>query len=212
MDTKTRIQNHLKTSIDTYIKMTEQCWPDIQKGALALVATFYKKGGTVFTCGNGGSAADAQHIADELMCMLRSNHHFEHRFPLSAHALTTDASVVTAIANDLGFEYVFVRQLEALAQSRDLLIGISTSGNSANVVKAFELTKKRGITSIALTGQSKDKNGGKIAALADIVINIPATDVGVIQQGHVAAFHSMCDVMEEILFSDHGLTITPLKK
>lgn len=212
MDTKSRIINHLKTSIQAYEGMMKQCWPAIQQAGLALVETFYKNGGTVFTAGNGGSAADAQHIADELMCMLRNNHQFEYRFPLSAHALTTDASVMTAISNDLGFEFVFVRQLEALAQTKDLFIGLSTSGNSTNLVKAFELAKKRGVKSIAFTGQSRDQQGGKIAALADIVINIPATDVGIIQQGHVAAFHSMCDVMEEILFSDHGLTITPLTK
>ncbi|AKM79480.1 MAG: Phosphoheptose isomerase [Candidatus Beckwithbacteria bacterium GW2011_GWB1_47_15] len=200
MNPKTRIQNHLKLSVKAYQKMTDSCWQSIDQAAQVLVETYFKKGGTVFTCGNGGSAADAQHIADELMCMLRSNHNFEYRFPLSAHALTTDSSVITAIANDIGYDFVFSRQLEALAQTKDLLIGLSTSGNSLNVVKAFELTKSRGIKSIAFTGQSRDKSGGKIAKLADIVINIPATDVGIIQQGHVAAFHSMCDVMEQILF------------
>src|SRR3989338_1730108 len=200
MNPKTRIQNHLKLSVKAYQKMAGPCWQSIDQAAQVLVETYFKKGGTVFTCGNGGSAADAQHIADELMCMLRSNHNFEYRFPLSAHALTTDSSVITAIANDIGYDFVFSRQLEALAQTKDLLIGLSTSGNSLNVVKSFELTKSRGIKSIAFTGQSRDKSGGKIAKLADIVINIPATDVGIIQQGHVAAFHSMCDVMEQILF------------
>jgi len=211
MDTKTRIQNHLKVSAAVYEKMITACWPSIQQSALVLIETYFKNGGTVFTCGNGGSAADAQHISDELMCMLRKNHNFEYRFPLSAHALTTDSSVITAIANDLGFDFIFSRQLEALVQTKDLLIGLSTSGNSANVVKAFELTKKRGIKSIAFTGQGSSKTGGKIAALADIVINIPATDVTFIQQGHVAAFHAMCDVMEEILFGNRGLRITPIK-
>jgi len=211
MDTKTKIQNHFKTSALVYEKMITICWPSIQQAALALIATYYKNGGTVFTCGNGGSAADAQHISDELMCVLRKNNTFESRFPLSAHTLTTDSSVITAIANDLGFDYIFSRQLEALAQTKDVLIGLSTSGNSVNVVKAFELTKKRGIKSIAFTGQSAGKAGGKIARLADIVINIPATDVTFIQQGHVAAFHAMCDVMEEILFGNRGLKITPIK-
>lgn len=211
MDTKTKIQNHFQTSALVYKKMITTCWEPIQAAALALIATYFKNGGTVFTCGNGGSAADAQHISDELMCMLRKNNNFEYRFPLSAHTLTTDASVITAIANDLGFDYIFSRQLEALVQTKDLLIGLSTSGNSVNVVKAFELTKKRGIKSIAFTGQSAGKDGGKIARLADIVINIPAADVCIIQQGHVAAFHSMCDVMEEILFGNRGLRITPIK-
>ncbi len=212
MDTKTRIQNQLKQSAQVYQKMINNCWQDIESAALALIETYYKKGGTVFTCGNGGSAADAQHISDELMCMLRSQHNFDFRFPLSAHALTTDTSVITAIANDLGYEFIFSRQLEALAQTKDLFIGVSTSGNSPNVVKAFELTKKRGIKSIAFTGQSSSKLGGKIATLADIVINVPATDVGIIQQGHVAAFHSMCDIMEEILFGQRGLKISTINK
>lgn len=211
MDSKTKIQAYLKTSSLVYQKMIGSCWLSIQSSALALVETFYKKSGTVFTCGNGGSAADAQHISDELMCMLRKHNNFEYRFPLSAHSLTADSSVITAIANDIGYEFIFSRQLEALAQTKDLLIGLSTSGNSQNVVKAFELTKKRGIKSIAFTGQSSDKNGGEIAKLADIVINIPTNDVALIQQGHVAAFHSMCEVMEEILFSDQGLKITKLK-
>jgi len=210
-DTKTRIQNHLKNSALVYQQMIDRCWQPIQQAALVLIETYYKQGGTVFTCGNGGSAADAQHISDELMCMLRSNHKFEYRFPLSAHALTTDTSVITAISNDLGYEYIFSRQLEALAQTKDLLIGLSTSGNSPNVVKAFELTKKRGIKSIAFTGHGSSNSGGKIAKLADIVINIPATDVGIIQQGHVVAFHSICDVMEEILFGKRGLKITKTK-
>jgi D-sedoheptulose 7-phosphate isomerase len=212
MDTKTKIQTHLSNSAEVYQAMIDSCWPSIQQAALALVDTYFKRGGTVFTCGNGGSAADAQHISDELMCMLRHNNEFEYRFPLSAHSLTTDPSVITAIANDIGYDFVFSRQLEALAQTRDLVIGLSTSGNSPNVVKAFELTKKRGIQSIAFTGKSNAPDGGKIARLADIVINIPATDVAIIQQGHVAAFHSMCDVMEEILFGTRGLKITSLKK
>lgn len=212
MDTKTKIQTHLSQSAQVYQEMVNSCWQPIQQAAMALVDTYYKRGGTVFTCGNGGSAADAQHISDELMCMLRSHNNFEYRFPLSAHSLTTDTSVITAIANDLGYELIFSRQLEALAQTKDLLIGLSTSGNSANVIKAFELTKKRGIQSIAFTGRSSDPHGGQIARLADIVINIPAEDVGIIQQGHVAAFHSMCDVMEEILFGAHGLKIAPIKQ
>jgi len=206
MKTKDKIKTYLKDSIITYEKMLVSCVDDIEQGAFALVDTFFKNGGTVFTFGNGGSAADAQHIADELMCMLRANHNFEIRWPLSAHALTTDSSVMTAISNDIGFEYVFSRQIEALATPNDLVIGISTSGNSKNVVKALELTKSRAVKSLVLTGG----NGGEIVKrkLADIIIKIPASDVGIIQQGHVAAFHSMCDIMEEILFGKKGLEVS----
>lgn len=205
MKIKQRISKHLLTSIKTKKKMLVKNVESIKKAALAIVETYYKKGGVVYTFGNGGSAADAQHIAGELLSMLRTNHKFEFRFPLPAHALTTDSSVLTAAANDLGFEYVFSRQLEALAKPEDLVIGISTSGNSKNVVKGLELAKKRGIKSIAFTGGK----GGEIVKrkLADIIINIPANDVTYIQEGHVAAFHSICDVMEEILFSDKGLEI-----
>ena len=127
----------------------------------------------------------------------------ERRFPLPAYALTTDATVLTAIANDLGFEYIFSRQLEALAKLEDLVIGLSTSGNSLNVLNALRLAKKRGIKSVAFTGGE----GGKIVEeeLADIIINIPAQDVTHIQEGHETAFHAICDVVEEILFSERGL-------
>ncbi|OGV90733.1 hypothetical protein A3A66_00565 [Microgenomates group bacterium RIFCSPLOWO2_01_FULL_46_13] len=206
MKAKDKIKRHLTESIKAYQGMLDHCTEAIEKGGLMLVDTFYKYGGTVFTFGNGGSAADAQHIADELMCMLRGNHTFEVRFPLSAHALTTDTSVLTAISNDIGFEYIFSRQIEALATPNDLVIGISTSGNSKNVVKALELAKSRAVKSIALTGGK----GGEIVKrnLANIIINVPATDVGIIQQGHVAAFHSMCDIMEEILFGKKGLEVS----
>lgn len=205
MNVSQLIKAYLKKSAETKEKMIKNNVEDIKKAALAIVETYYKKGGVVYTFGNGGSAADAQHIAGELLCMLRTNHNFEYRFPLPAHALTTDTSVLTAVSNDLGFEEVFSRQLEALAKPEDLVIGISTSGNSKNVIKGLELCKKRGITSIAFSGGS----GGEIKKrkLADIIVNIPADDVALIQEGHVAAFHVICDVMELILFSDKGLKI-----
>lgn len=205
MTIKQRIIKHLKTSLKTKEKMIEKNVESIKEAALAIVETYYKKGGTVYTFGNGGSAADAQHIAGELLCMLRTNHNFEYRLPLPAQALTTDTSVLTAVSNDFGFDNVFSRQLEALAKPEDLVIGLSTSGNSGNVIKGLELAKKRGIKSIAFTGGS----GGKIVKkkLADVFINIPADDVAFIQEGHVAAFHAICDVMEQILFSDKGLKI-----
>lgn len=205
MNVSQKIIKHLKQSIKTKELMIKNNIEAIKDSALAIVETYYKKGGVVYTFGNGGSAADAQHIAGELLCMLRINHNFEYRLPLPAHALTTDTSVLTAVSNDLGFEDVFARQLEALAKPEDLALGISTSGNSKNVIKGLELCKKRGIKSIAFTGG----NGGKIVKnkLADVIVNIPANDVTFIQEGHVAAFHAICDVMELILFSDKGLKI-----
>ncbi|MFH1131077.1 MAG: SIS domain-containing protein [Pseudomonadota bacterium] len=201
---KQRIQTHLRQSIETKQQMLRETIPAIEAAALAIVDTFFKRGGIVYTFGNGGSAADAQHIAGELLCMLRTDNNFDFRLPLPAHALTTDTSVMSAVANDLGFEFVFSRQLEALAKPEDLVIAISTSGNSPNVVKALELTKARGIQSVAFTG----RDGGTLRNLADILIAIPADDVALIQEGHVTAFHSMCDVMEELLFGSKGLRVT----
>ncbi|PIS09393.1 phosphoheptose isomerase [Candidatus Beckwithbacteria bacterium CG10_big_fil_rev_8_21_14_0_10_34_10] len=205
MNINDRIKNHLRMSIKTKEEMVKKNVEVIKQAALAIVETYYKKGGVVYTFGNGGSAADAQHIAGELLCMLRTNHRFEYRFPLPAHALTTDSSVLTAVSNDLGFEHIFSRQLEALAKPEDLVIGITTSGNSPDIVNGFKLAKKRGVKSIAFLGGS----GGVIIKqkLADIIVNIPAQDVTHIQEGHVAAFHAICDVMEQLLFSDKGLEI-----
>jgi D-sedoheptulose 7-phosphate isomerase len=202
MKASSLIKNHLKDSIKTKQAMLETCVDDIKAAALAIVDCFYKDGGTVYTFGNGGSAADAQHISDELLCMLRTNNDFENRFPLPAHALTTDVSVLTAIANDLGFDHIFSRQLEALAKPGDLIIGISTSGNSKNVVKAIKLAKSRGIKTIGMTG----KKGGELKKICDICIAIPRDDVAHIQEGHESAFHVMCDIMEQILFSSKGLS------
>lgn len=199
-----RIQEHLRRSIETKRQMLRENLEAIEAAALAIVDTFFKRGGIVYTFGNGGSAADAQHIAGELLCMLRTNHGFDFRLPLPAHALTTDTSVMSAVANDLGYEYIFSRQLEALAKPEDLVIGISTSGNSQNVIRALELTKSRGIQSIAFTGRT----GGKLRGLADVLISIPADDVTHIQEGHVTAFHSICDVMEQLLFSSRGLRVS----
>lgn len=202
MTIKQRISIHIKDSLKTKEKMLEKNVEAIKDATLAIVKTFYKKGGTVYTFGNGGSCADAQHIADELLCMLRKKYK-ERRFPLPAQALTSDSTVLTAIANDLGFEYVFSRQLEALAKPEDLVIGLSTSGNSPNVIKGLELAKERGIKSIVFTGG----NGGEIVKrkLAEIVIKIPANDVTHIQEGHETALHAICDAMEELLFSEKGL-------
>jgi D-sedoheptulose 7-phosphate isomerase len=198
-----RIQSHLEQSIALKRRMLRQSIGAIEAAAQAIVETLYKRGGIIYTFGNGGSAADAQHIAGELLCRLRYNPSFDFRIPLPAHALTTDTSVITAVANDLGYELVFARQLEALAKPEDLVIAISTSGTSPNVVRALELTHMRGIQSIAMTGRS----GGELHQLADILIRIPADDVTHVQEGHVAAFHAMCDVVEETLFGRRGLEL-----
>lgn len=147
-------------------------------------------GGKIIIAGNGGSAADAQHFAAELVVKQSKI-----RKALAALALTTDSSVVTAIGNDFGYEQVFSRQLEALAHSNDLFIGISTSGNSLNMVEAFEWCKDNGIDSVLLTGDSDSK----CREIASYVISIPNKKTSCIQQGHQLIYHTLVDLLEEEL-------------
>ncbi|MGD9716720.1 D-sedoheptulose 7-phosphate isomerase [Sulfuricurvum sp. IAE1] len=151
----------------------------------------YKNGKKILIAGNGGSAADAQHFAAELV----GRYGFD-RPSLPSIALTTDSSNLTAIGNDYGYEYVFSRQLEGLAQEGDLFIGISTSGNSQNVINAFESAKERGVTTVALVG----RDGGKMAAMADFAIVIPSNATPRIQESHLLIEHMICDIIEKEMF------------
>ena len=149
-------------------------------------------GGKIMLCGNGGSAADSQHLATELVVRLSGD---RDRQALPAIALTTDSSILTACANDFGFDHVFSRQLEAIGRPGDTLIAISTSGNSPNVIKAVESARAKQIHSIALTGQS----GGQLAELADISINVPSEDVQRIQEAHITIGHIIIGLIEREL-------------
>ena len=149
-----------------------------------------RRGGKVMFCGNGGSAADAQHLAAELSGRYEMN-----RPAMAGLALTTDTSAITAISNDLGYETVFARQVEALGRPGDVLYAISTSGNSPNVVMAAEKAKSLGIAVIAATGG----NGGKLAKFADILINVPAAKASRIQEMHIAVGHILCSLAERAL-------------
>jgi len=151
-----------------------------------------RKGKKVLLFGNGGSAADAQHIAAEL-----SGKYTRHRDPLPAIALTTNTSSLTAIANDYGYEAVFARQLQALVAEGDIVIGISTSGSSPNVLLAMEEAKRRGAITIALTGQ-----GGKLKELADYVLSVPSTKTARIQEAHITIGHIICHLVEEEIFGE----------
>lgn len=151
----------------------------------------YRKGKKILIAGNGGSAADAQHFAAELV----GRYGFD-RPSLPSIALTTDTSNLTAIGNDYGYEYVFSRQLEGLGQEGDLFIGISTSGNSQNVINAFESAKHKGITTVALVG----RDGGKMAAMADYAIVVPSHATPRIQESHLLIEHMICDIIEKEIF------------
>jgi D-sedoheptulose 7-phosphate isomerase len=147
-------------------------------------------GGTLFFAGNGGSAADAQHLATEYVVRYQTT-----RPALRAMALTTDTSLLTACANDLGFDEVFARQVEALAEPGDLLVLHSTSGESPNLIRAAQAAKARGVTVVAFLG----KGGGQLAELADVALVIPADDTARIQELHLAIEHVICDLVEDRL-------------
>ncbi len=149
-----------------------------------------KSGGKILFCGNGGSAADAQHLAAELTVRYQFN-----RRALTGIALTTDTSTLTAIANDIGYDNVFSRQIEALGAPGDVLYAISTSGNSPNVLKAIEVAKACGMKTIAVTGA----NGGKMKTLCDILLNVPAWRVNHVQELHIAVGHMICGLTEQEL-------------
>jgi D-sedoheptulose 7-phosphate isomerase len=163
--------------------------PQIVEAGDMLIASL-RQGGKILFCGNGGSAADAQHIAAELMGRFLID-----RAPLSAISLTTDTSALTAIGNDYGYEQVFSRQLRGLGKPGDVLVAISTSGNSKNVLAALEMAKKIGINTIGLTGG----NGGVMVDLCNICICVPAERTDMVQQLHITVGHIMCGLVEEAL-------------
>ena len=164
---------------------------DVIAAAATALTNALRAGNKVLLCGNGGSAADAQHIAAELAGRLRLE-----RGGLPAIALTTNPSVMTALANDYGYDIVFARQVEALGREGDVLIGISTSGRSANVVKALETARAAGLVTVGLVGQDTGQMGG----LCDHLIAVPVQDTQRIQEIHIAAGHAMCEIIESALF------------
>lgn len=165
---------------------------DALNAAVAEITRSLAGGGKVLLCGNGGSAADAQHMAGELVGRFKRD-----RRGLAAVALTTDSSTLTAIANDLGFDRVFARQVEALGRPRDVLIAITTSGSSPNIVAALEAARAGGLRTIALTG------AGGSALHADVVVAVPETDVPRIQEAHLLVEHVLCGLVEDT-FADVG--------
>jgi D-sedoheptulose 7-phosphate isomerase len=151
----------------------------------------YKHDGKVLWCGNGGSAADAQHLAAEL-----SGRFYYDRPPLFAEALHVNTSYTTAVANDYSYDVIYSRLVKAMGRKGDVLIGLSTSGNSGNVVKAFEEARALGITTVGFTGET----GGKMKAVSDILINIPSTDTPRIQECHMLLGHTICELVEMALY------------
>ena len=186
------IQNKIKTSVDlkTSLISNDAILHAIEKSVNAIVDT-YKHDGKVLWCGNGGSAADAQHLAAEL-----SGRFYYDRPPLFAEALHVNTSYTTAVANDYSYDVIYSRLVKAMGRKGDVLIGLSTSGNSGNVVKAFEEARALGITTIGFTGET----GGKMKAVSDILINIPSTDTPRIQECHMLLGHTICELVEMALY------------
>lgn len=155
----------------------------------------FRSGGKLLIFGNGGSAADAQHVAAEFVNRFKIE-----RQPLPAIALTTDTSILTSIGNDYSFDLIFVKQIEALGNPGDLVIGISTSGNSPNVLKAIAKAKEMKLRTVALTGGSSSP-GGKIGAIADLVLNVPTDSTAHIQETHLWVEHILCEFVEKEMFT-----------
>ena len=167
------------------VRQVEDQQPVLEAIARAMMATL-RAGGKILWCGNGGSAGDSQHLAAEIVCRYRRE-----RRGLPSVALTTDTSILTAVANDYGYEAVFSRQVEALGVPGDLLVGISTSGNSRNVVAALETARSLGLVTVAFTGA-----GGRMAGLADHLFAVASMDTARIQEAHILAGHMLCDWIE----------------
>jgi len=180
------LKNCLESHIKTAQKM-EELLPKVNESAKLCIESL-KNGGKVLILGNGGSAADAQHIAAEL-----SGRFKKERKALAGIALTTDTSALTAIGNDYGYEFVFSRQVEALCNKNDVVIGISTSGNSLNVIKAINSAKQIGAKAITLSG----KSGGKMKNLGNVNIVIPSNDTPRIQEMHIMVGHMICAIIDE---------------
>lgn len=159
--------------------------------AACLVIEAYTKGGKILLFGNGGSAADAQHIAAELIGRFEKE-----RRPLPAIAIPSNTSSLTAIGNDYGYEFTFARQVEALTQEGDVVIGISTSGNSANVLEAVRIARQKKVTTIGLSGSG----GGKLESLVDLCIVVPSNSTSRIQEAHITIGHIICSLVEKEIF------------
>jgi D-sedoheptulose 7-phosphate isomerase len=199
MSLANRIQQQFKDSAETKLAALAVLAGPIE-AAVRLIAGCLQAGGKVMACGNGGSAADSQHFAAELL-----NRFEKERPPLAAIALTTDTSTLTSIANDYRYEEVFAKQVQALGRAGDVLLAISTSGNSPNVIEAIHAAHARGIAVVALTGRSRGKSGGKVAALlsaGDIHLCVPAERTARIQEVHLLTIHCLCDGIDALILGE----------
>lgn len=188
-----KIKNIIKASVDikNNILLDDKILQTV-KDCVYILVTAFKSGNKVLFCGNGGSAADAQHLAAEL-----SGRFYTDRDALPAEALHCNTSYITAIGNDYGFDEIYSRLIKGIAIEGDVLVGLSTSGNSKNILKAFEIAKEKGMITIAFTGDT----GGKLKKTADYLINVPSNDTPRIQESHIMLGHIICQLVEEQYFN-----------
>ena len=187
---RTKVAEGLRAAAAAHERLAAGPAVEAVAAAAAAIVTALGAGGTVLVFGNGGSAADAQHVVAELVGRFVKN-----RRAWPAVALTTDTSILTAVGNDFGFDQVFSRQIEALGRRGDLAIGITTSGDSPNVLRGLEVAKAGGLVTVALTGRS----GGAAGRLADIHVNVPETVTARIQEAHTTMLHLMCELVDDEL-------------
>jgi D-sedoheptulose 7-phosphate isomerase len=188
-----KIKNIIRASVDVKNKiLLDDKILQTVKDCVYILVTAFKNGNKVLFCGNGGSAADAQHLAAEL-----SGRFYIDRDALPAEALHCNTSYLTAIGNDYGYDVIYSRLIKGIGNKGDVLVGLSTSGNSKNILNAFEIAKEKGMITIAFTGES----GGKLKKLADHLINVPSDDTPRIQESHIMLGHIICQLAEEQYFS-----------
>jgi len=187
------IKESLKESSEIKLKVLDGCFDDILKVS-GIIVDCIKNGNKLLFCGNGGSAADCQHLATEFM--VRLSHDIK-RPAIGAIALTTDSSNLTAGGNDIGFDNIFARSVEGIGNKGDVLFGISTSGNSENIIRAVRKAKEKGIISIGLLG----KTGGKLRNECDYTICVPSENVQRIQESHITIGHILCEITERELYT-----------
>jgi D-sedoheptulose 7-phosphate isomerase len=194
MDNMTPIQQAIQNSINLKQQILHhpQLLEKIEQ-SICLIINALKNGNKVLFCGNGGSAADAQHLAAEL-----SGRFYFDRLPLAAEALHCNSSYLTAVANDYGYDEVFARIVKGSGKSGDLLVGLSTSGNSKNIIKAFEIAKQIGMGTVAFTGET----GGLMKESSDILLNVPSADTPRIQEAHITIGHIICEQVELRIFGN----------
>ena len=192
--------NRIQEAITQSIEVKEALLRDTNllqrvQQAAELIEQSLRSGGKIHFCGNGGSAADAQHLAAEL-----SGRFYFDRPPLNAEALHCNTSYLTAVGNDYGYEHIFARLLRGVAHRGDVLVGISTSGNSRNILEAYKVCQEMGVHTISLTG----KTGGQMAAHGGLLLNVPSTDTPRIQESHIMLGHIICELVEAAIFGSQS--------